>query len=104
MLGEDPFPFTIAVPFVGVLRRDQLRFDELVSSSVALSSLGVQLVCEFSVIVLRIGPEPCEISGGAGTGVLPCKLVIITRPCPELAPAVLFCSEPELNEPAPYCG
>ena len=98
MAGAEPFPLTVAVPFEGELSRLQAREEALVSESVALSSLAVQVAFVSSSMVLVSGPAPWVMTGEELTG---CKKVMTTFPCPVLAPMVLFWSVPLLKDPPP---
>ena len=63
MVGAEPFPLTLAVPLLGEESSDQAREEALVSESVALSSLVVQVAVVSSSMVLLKGPAPWAITG-----------------------------------------
>ena len=62
-MGADPFPLTVAVPFVGEVSKLHARDEAWVSESVALSSLAVQVAFVSSSMVLLKGPAPWVITG-----------------------------------------
>ena len=62
-MGAEPFPLTVTFPLLGEVSRLQAREEALVSESVALSSLAVQVAFVSSSRVLLIGPAPWVITG-----------------------------------------
>ena len=63
MVGDEPFPSTVAFPFEGAVKSDQASEVSLESESVALSSFVDQVVNVSSFSVLVRGPAPCVITG-----------------------------------------
>ena len=63
MVGDEPVPSIVTVPFVGDSVTDHDNVDTSVSVSVAFNSTVLQDAIVSSSITLLIGAFPCEITG-----------------------------------------